>query len=480
MVRNPIAHAATVSFPVLLLAVTLTAQTGDQTSPTTAAPGASKVRIVRLSEVKGGVQIDRNNGRGLEKAITNLPIVEKNRVETGNGVAEIEFEDNSTLRVAPDSVVVFPTLERMPGGTTVSSVQLVKGMAYVSLMKTAGNEFNLLFGDQNLRLPSGSHVRLDLGDTQAKLAVLDADVHIESPSGVMDVPRKRTVTFALADSSQPVVAKEVASNSFDEWDHKAVDYHARSAAMSAFGNSPYSYGMNEMAYYGSFANVGGCGSMWRPYFASAAWDPYSNGSWAYYEGAGYSWVSPYQWGWTPYHSGSWSYCQGSGWGWMPGGTWMGLNNTGLFANLKGPIHAPIAPGHLPVKGEPTLLAVGMKPAVHNEISPAGSFVFRKDSAGLGIPREGLGKLDKFSEHALQHGVASTPVYVEAPGSSGARGRGGNETAGVATIHRGSPPPGSGGGFSAGGNSNAGSRTSSTTSASSPSSSHSSSGGGSHH
>ncbi len=225
MVRNPIAHAATVSFPVLLLAVTLTAQTGDQTSPTTAAPGASKVRIVRLSEVKGGVQIDRNNGRGLEKAITNLPIVEKNRVETGNGVAEIEFEDNSTLRVAPDSVVVFPTLERMPGGTTVSSVQLVKGMAYVSLMKTAGNEFNLLFGDQNLRLPSGSHVRLDLGDTQAKLAVLDAGVHIESPSGVMDVPRKRTVTFALADSSQPVVAKEVASNSFDEWDHKAVDYH---------------------------------------------------------------------------------------------------------------------------------------------------------------------------------------------------------------------------------------------------------------
>ena len=66
--------------------------------------------------------------------------------------------------------------------------------------------------------------------------------------------------------------------------------------------------------------------MWRPYFASAAWDPYSNGVWAWYQGAGYSWVSPYPWGWTPYHFGSWSYCSGAGWGWQPGGSWNGLNN----------------------------------------------------------------------------------------------------------------------------------------------------------
>ena len=56
----------------LLLATTLTAQTTDTTASSS---GVSKVRIVRLSEVKGLVQLDRNNGRGYEPGIANLPIV---------------------------------------------------------------------------------------------------------------------------------------------------------------------------------------------------------------------------------------------------------------------------------------------------------------------------------------------------------------------------------------------------------------------
>jgi len=500
MARNSAARATAVFLPALLLAATLTAQTDGQneqapaalteaqasSAATTPTPGASKVRIVRLSEVKGTVQMDRANGRGLEAAIANLPVVEKSRIETGEGGVEVEFEDNSSLRVAPDSIVEFPKLERIPGGTTVSSVRLVKGMAYVSLMKTAGNEFNLLFGQQNLRLPPASHVRLELTDTQAKLAVFDGGVHIETPSGVMDVPKKRTVTFALTDSAQPELSKNVASNALDEWDHSSVAYHARSAGMSAMAGSPYAYGLNEMAYYGNFVDAGGCGMMWRPYFTSAAWDPYSYGSWAWYEGAGYSWVSPYPWGWMPYHYGSWSYCEGAGWGWMPGGNWMGLNNTLGFANIKGPIHKPVAPVHPPMRGQPTLLTVSDKPIVHSGISEKGSFVFRRDSAGLGVPREGLGRLDKFSEHTVSKGLVSTPVYVTAPVDPGPRGeRGGSQVAGVPTIHRGSPPPSSGG-FARGNSGAIGSRgpsvSASSTSVSSSSASHASSGGGggSHH
>ena len=501
-------RATAVSLPMLLLAASLTAQssatdsqpvdivqapeaaqapgvqTASRAAPAISAPSGSKVRIVRLSEVKGVVQMDRANGRGFEAAITNLPVIESSRLQTGDGVAEVEFEDNSTLRVGPDSIVEFPLLERLPGGTTVSSVHLVKGMAYVSLMKTAGNEFNLLFGQQNLRLPTGSHIRLELNETEAKLAVLDGGVHVESPSGVMDVSRKKTVTFEMADGSQPQVAKDVASNSFDEWDRNAVAYHARTASMSMLSGSPYAYGSNDMAYYGAFSDAGGCGSMWRPYFASAAWEPYSNGAWAWYQGAGYSFVSPYQWGWTPYHSGSWSYCQGSGWGWMPGNNWNGLNNTAALTGLKGPTRGPTVPVHAPKAGEPTLLAAGLKPATRSGISESGSFVFRKDSAGLGIPREGLGRLDKFSEHVMQKGSVATPVYIQAPTSFRSGGHG-TAQGGVATIHRGSSSSSGGGSFQ-GGNSNPGSRSSnvSSMSTSSSSSSHSSAGsgggGGSHH
>jgi hypothetical protein len=214
MHSNSAAKIATVWLPALLLAVMVSAQTSQTVQP--AEPYAvSKVRIVRISQVKGEVQLDRANGRGYEPAITNLPVVENSRLSTGNGVAEVEFEDNSSLRVTPNSLLEFPKLERLPGGTTVSSVHLVKGAAYVSLMKTPGNEFNLSFGEHNLRLSAASHVRLEVEGDQARLAVLEGTVHVESAAGVMDVPRKKSVTFEMNQSSMPTVAKAFTASSFD-------------------------------------------------------------------------------------------------------------------------------------------------------------------------------------------------------------------------------------------------------------------------
>ena len=71
------------TFLLLLLAPVLQAQANDATSTN---PGVSKVRIVRLSQVKGSVQIDRSDGRGYERAIANLPIVEQNQQPDGSVV----------------------------------------------------------------------------------------------------------------------------------------------------------------------------------------------------------------------------------------------------------------------------------------------------------------------------------------------------------------------------------------------------------
>jgi hypothetical protein len=475
MAKISAAIGAALCLTALLCATPLAAQAGDQ--PTRS---VSKVRIVRISQVKGLVNLDRNNGRGFEPAIANLPVVEKSRLETGMGVAEIEFEDNSSIRVAPNSLVEFPKLERLPGGTTVSSVQLVKGMAYFSMMKTPGDEFNLLFGSQSVRLPANTHVRLQVDDAQAKLAVLDGSLNLETGSGEMAVAHKRTVTFSMLDSSQPTVAKDMSSEQLDSWDHSSADYHARSAAANSLVGSPYAYGSSDMSYYGSFMDTAGCGSMWRPYFASASWEPYSNGAWAWYEGAGYSWVSPYPWAWTPYHYGSWSYCAGTGWGWMPGGEWMGLNNTGFIASAAKSGSLPTAPLHPPRLGELGLTAVNLKPVVHSEISPASEFVFRNDSAGLGIPREGLGKLDKFSEHAIAKGSASTAVYFEQAQSSSLHSGPVAEQLAIGSMHRGVAPPAPGStGPAVYGNTSAAS-SASTSSATTSSTHATSSAGGGHH
>ena len=444
----PRVFSATVLLSTMWFAAALSAQT--EATPAASANG-SKVRIVRLSEVKGDVLMDRAIGRGLEKANANLPIVEQSKLQTADGAAEVELEDNSSLRLGPGSLVEFPKLERQPNGTTVSWARLVRGTAYLSLLKS-NNQFTLLFGEQRVALPAPSHVRLEITGGAAKMAVLDGNLQVQGPSGMVEVAKKRTVTFNLATAGEMTVASGVSSEPLDEWDKEAAGYHSRMSMVSSLNSSPYSYGLNDMMYYGSFMDAGACGAggmMWRPYFTSAAWDPYANGSWAWYgNGAGYSWVSPYPWGWTPYHSGAWSFCPGMGWGWQPGGNWMGLDNVGMMPPA-GVVNgtgggSPLRPFKPPVQGASTIIPVNNRPLVRSEIASPESFVFRKDSAGMGIPRDQLGKLDHFSQQATTHGVATTEIYISGPRMAGgpamgARGFAGSEMLG-ASVHRGMPPP----------------------------------------
>ncbi len=438
-----------VTFLPLLLAPVVYAQTSDAMGTDS---GVSKVRIVRLSQVKGSVQIDRSNGRGFERAIANLPIVEKNELRTGEGIAEVEFEDNTSLRLAPNSDIEFPRLERSATGATLSSVHLIGGTAYISVVKAqngkaAPNQFTMIFGDRKLNLDPGTHVRLAIELTEAKLAVLDGTIPVDEASGTESISKRKTATFGLFDESAPTIARSVESSPFDGWDHEAASYHSNAASLSAF-NSPYAYGLRDMSYYGSFINSAGCGgSMWRPYFASAAWDPFANGTWAWYQGAGYSWVSPYPWGWTPYHSGSWAYCNDVGWGWMPGAGegWYGLNNVAALTPIMrssggtGRMQPPHLPAHPPLPHAPSMIAINTKPIPASQVESPTRFVFRKDSAGLGVPRETLGKLNKLSRESVSRGAASTAIYASVPRAGQSFGGFRTEML-AASIHRGYAPP----------------------------------------
>jgi FecR protein len=400
----------------------------------------SKVRIVRLSEVKGEVQMDRETGKGFEAAMANLPVVEGSKLKTADGVAEVEFEDNSTVRLGLNSEVEFPKLELLPSGAKSSSIIVLQGTVYVSLIKTAGNEFSVKFGQQTVSLPPDSHVRLQVTPTEASLAVLHGDALVQQASGPATVGKNKTMTFNLAAQNPPVIAKNVAEQPLDKWDSDATQYHKSYANASSFGNSPYSYGINDMNYYGSF--VSGCGgSMWRPYFTSASWDPFGSGAWAYYPSAGYSWVSPYPWGWTPYHYGSWSFCQGTGWGWRPGGSWIGLANNNFVGQplQQSPQNSfagtrPRPPLHPPTAREPSMVGVNLKSMPASGLGPKDTFVFRNNSAGFGVPRGSLGKLNSFSGQTAQRGMTTTNVYYGGQANAaGGAARSGNIGPGAGNV-----------------------------------------------
>lgn len=411
-----------------------------------ATPGVSQVRIVRLSEIRGAAQLDRNTGRGFEAAFANIPITTDARLRTQTGLAEVEFEDNSTLRLAPDTTVTFTELSRTAAGATITRINVAAGTVYTSLTKAKGNTFELATGTNVLELSPGAHVRLNAPGTAANetgaLAVIDGSVQLERrmPGGALatltTVEKHKSLELAPGISSSSSQAalpafSQIQDEPFDEWDKNETDYQKHFAKAAFSGGTGYMFGASDLDYYGSFSNFGPCGRLWRPYFTSAAWGPYDNGVWAWYGGAGYSWVSPYPWGWLPFHSGSWVNCPTGGWGWRPGGVWQGLGNAPRPVRPVG--IRPIGPGNPtqhppkcprpplpPSPGRPTLVASSMRPLPVSGVTAEGTWTFRRDSAGFGVPRETFGSLSHVSRSVEHHGFASRSVetaYMGPPPSA---------------------------------------------------------------
>ncbi len=214
----------------------------------------SQVRIVRLSYIEGGVQVDR--GSGYEKAITNLPVAQGTKLRTADdGRAEIEFEDGSTLRITPKTEVEFPQLSLRDSGGKVSTAEVVKGTAYMNYAGAKNDEFTVVFGQEKVGLAHSAHFRIGTADSAATVAVFKGDVQIAGPSGTVDVKKNQTASFDLSANDQYKVTKNIDQLTYDSWDKQQSEYHVRYANNSYNSYSPYAYGTTDLAYYGNFFNA---------------------------------------------------------------------------------------------------------------------------------------------------------------------------------------------------------------------------------
>lgn len=303
----------------------------------------SHVRIVRLSSVEGQVQMDRATGQGLERAILNTPIVEGVRLVTGSdGLAEVEFENQSALRLTEDSEVKFSQLLMNDAGAKVNQIQVVKGIVYLDAAK-GDDIFHVTVGDANLLVRRDTLMRIDATAGQIRVAVFKGDVQIEHQAQPVTIAKKETLTLDPKNSAGYTIAKGTEALAFDNWNKEREAYTNTYAQNAGYGGPSRSYGLQDLNYYGSYFYAGGYGYVWQPYgFANSmiGWNPYSNGAWMFYPGMGYSWASAYPWGWLPYHYGSWAYIKGAGWAWSPGNQYNGQWQASNFSNAPTVKKAP--------------------------------------------------------------------------------------------------------------------------------------------
>ena len=343
------------------------------------AQATSHVRIVRLSYEDGSVQMSRGAGQGLERAILNSPIVEGSSVVTGNdGLAEVEFENNSTVRLGQATDVRFRQLLINDSGEMVNEVELVRGTTYFDTRSGKNNIYRVVVVDRTFVVQHNSLVRFMMSGDQVEVAVINGAAELQNNAELVKLKKNNTLTVDATNPAGFTVAKGVDSLPLDRWNSERAAYQS----VYAYNNTGYGaygspglgagFGYQDLAYYGGFMFLPGYGTVWQPYGASnwLGWNPYLCGAWAFTPGFGYVWASAYPWGWLPYHYGAWGFSPGVGWFWAPGNT---LGKGGVVTNWKPttpvvngpPGYAPPAPPTVPTNGaRPSILVgrIGRAPA----------------------------------------------------------------------------------------------------------------------
>jgi hypothetical protein len=416
----------------------------------------TNVRIVRLSFVSGDVQLDRGQGQGFERAILNTPMVRGNRLwaRGDDALAEVEFEDGSTLRLTPGATVEFRDLSLRGSGEKFSLVELANGTAYFDVRNRMG-DFRVSFGGQEISVPHAARFRVFGDNGQFKVAVYRGNLNVRSGDHQVEVQNGETFSLDLSDPSRYNLARSIAEGSYDDWNQERQNYVQSYSAASTYSadsyyssfSPDYSYGLADLAYYGNYFYAPAWGWVWRPYYVGAGWNPFLDGAWMWYPQFGYTWISPYPWGWMPYRYGAWNFIPGYGWCWMPGGaTW------NKFAAVPVVSHPPVnwvalrAPSAPLAAGAARVVTVGH---VWGPVYPPGSpgpllerSLLSSNGSASAAPQHVWRFSGERSRFVPNNGVITgnaSPAHAAAPGPP-ARG------ARPATAPR--PPAGSSGGHAA--------------------------------
>ncbi|MGZ4874219.1 MAG: DUF6600 domain-containing protein [Candidatus Angelobacter sp.] len=305
----------------------------------------SQARIVRISYVEGEVRLD--NGHGYESATMNVPLTEGNWLQTGSdGWAEVQLEDGSLIRLAPDTVIAFTQLVRASSGGTLTTVDLDQGEAEFKITKHDDGDFNVTVKKNTIALThSGSFRVTSTNANPLEVAVWKGEVGVRDSENGGEVAVKKNETFVLdpSDVARYALDKGTETDDLDQWSKQRDDSLSMYASAGAgYTQSPYQYGASDLNYYGQYYDAPGYGNVWQPNNVGIGWDPFSNGYWSYSPGFGYTWVSSYPWGWMPYRYGQWVFVHGRGWCWAPGG-WNRWYSRPRLAHAPPGFHPPVPP-----------------------------------------------------------------------------------------------------------------------------------------
>lgn len=255
---------------VLLLAL------GILVSLTGSAFADSNIRFVRLSFVQGSVLIDQGAGDGFKHAILNMPVSSSTRIRTGDtGLAEVQFEEGATLRLAGGTSVLFQPLLLTSKGMRVSGISVGDGTVYITVPKAKHDRFFLNVAGMPLEISSKTHLRISADEKQVFIAIFKG--HLFDTSSRVFIGQGDSLRIDLKTNAITDVARGIDPFVTDTWDRERERYYQSPAQYSSLATSSLALGPAGLPADPCFGMAPGSFGIWAP--GCGYWDQGYYGYW---------------------------------------------------------------------------------------------------------------------------------------------------------------------------------------------------------
>jgi hypothetical protein len=269
--------------------------------------------VARLSIVNGEVSIRRGDDGDWVAGAMNAPLAAGDRVSTGNGRAEIQFDYANMLRLNSNSEAVIAVLDNGQ-----YQVQAARGTVTLAVLRDGGASLEADTPNIAVRPVARGAYRIQVTDEGfSEVTVRAGQAEAAGPGGVESVNAGSTM-LVRGPASDPEfqMVPAVAWDDFDHWNQERDQRLLRSTSYQHV--SPDIDGAEDLDANGRWVDAAPYGQVWSPTGVDPDWAPYRNGQWSWMDDYGWTWVSNDPWGWAPYHYGRWFRSPGYGWCWFPG------------------------------------------------------------------------------------------------------------------------------------------------------------------
>jgi hypothetical protein len=232
-------------------------------------------QIVRLSYVEGDVRIARGaaeartSGTTWEKAVADLPLETGYSLVTGEGKAEIEFENASTIYLAENSVLTFNDMHTTTG-VPYTQLALLSGTVTFDIKPFVANEVFLLqtpTGNIISRYPDRALFRVDSYLDAMALTPLTNGALRTSEAVPLPLVAGQTLYYVGGQRVEYAAARDSASlAAWDKWVSERIAGRSAATAevMKAAGLTEPIPGLAEMRNQGTFFDCAPYGTCWEP------------------------------------------------------------------------------------------------------------------------------------------------------------------------------------------------------------------------